>query len=170
MADFDMYAPKLRQLEGGWVDDPDDLGGATMAGVTLATFRRHYGAGRTKAQLRAITHDQWVTCMKPYWNYCRGNLIVNQSVAEIFVDCYVNCGQKGIRAVQKALGVTADGVVGPVTYGRLNALDSKQAFYTIKDARLKYYQAIVNANPSQRKFIHGWFNRVNSFRYERGQS
>lgn len=165
MADFDSYAPKLRKLEGGWVDDPDDPGGATMQGVTLTTFRRYYGADRTKEQLRNITYDQWKTVMRHYWMYCKGNHIVNQSVAEIFCDAYVNGGATAIRAIQRALNVPADGAVGPVTYGRINALDTKTAFYTIKDARLKYYQALVNAKPTLRKFIHGWYNRVNSFTY-----
>ena len=38
MAKFDLYFPKLMQLEGGFVNDPDDAGGATNKGVTLRIF------------------------------------------------------------------------------------------------------------------------------------
>ena len=38
MADIQKYAPKLWRLEGGFVDDPDDHGGATNHGVTLDTY------------------------------------------------------------------------------------------------------------------------------------
>ena len=30
--------------EGGWADHPKDPGGATMKGVTLAPYRRHFGS------------------------------------------------------------------------------------------------------------------------------
>ena len=33
--------------EGGWADHPEDPGGATMKGVTLITFRRHFGEKKT---------------------------------------------------------------------------------------------------------------------------
>ncbi|RVB39026.1 hypothetical protein EN902_14635, partial [Mesorhizobium sp. M7A.F.Ca.CA.001.16.1.1] len=41
--------------EGGWSDNPADPGGATMKGVTLASFRRYVKADATKADLRAIS-------------------------------------------------------------------------------------------------------------------
>ncbi len=34
--------------EGGWADHPKDPGGATMKGVTLITFRRHFGQNQSK--------------------------------------------------------------------------------------------------------------------------
>ena len=39
MADIALFAPKLLALEGGFVNDPDDPGGATNMGVTLGTWR-----------------------------------------------------------------------------------------------------------------------------------
>ena len=38
MANFNKYIPLLTEFEGGYVDDPDDLGGATNMGITYRTF------------------------------------------------------------------------------------------------------------------------------------
>ena len=47
----DNFAACLAQVllsEGGWSDHPADPGGATMKGITLATYRK-YRPGATKA-------------------------------------------------------------------------------------------------------------------------
>ncbi len=43
--------------EGGWSDDPNDPGGATNQGITLATFRDWCGASQTVDDLRDMSHD-----------------------------------------------------------------------------------------------------------------
>jgi len=39
MADVKKLAPFILKWEGGFVNDPDDLGGATNMGVTMATYK-----------------------------------------------------------------------------------------------------------------------------------
>lgn len=41
MADINVLVPLILKWEGGFVNDPDDLGGATNMGVTLATYRQY---------------------------------------------------------------------------------------------------------------------------------
>ncbi|MBQ5796313.1 MAG: peptidoglycan domain protein [Kiritimatiellae bacterium] len=121
MASFDKYAPKLKRWEGGFGNDPDDPGGATMCGVTLATFRAWYGQDKTVADLRRMTDAQWRRIMKDgFWDKCWGDQIKNQSVAEIFVDWVVNSGPAMIKKVQGLVGTTADGVLGPKTLLAIN--------------------------------------------------
>lgn len=165
MANFDLYAPTLKKWEGGWANDPDDRGGATMMGVTIATFRRFFGAHRTEDELRHITPGQWRIVMKTFWDKCKGDEIRNQSIAEIFVDWYVNAGVNAIKRVQKVFGLRADGIVGPLTLAALNRDDSEVVFNRIKDSRISYYRAIVEANPSQKKFLNGWLRRTYSFEF-----
>ena len=38
MADVRKLAPFILKWEGGFVNDPDDLGGATNMGVTIGTY------------------------------------------------------------------------------------------------------------------------------------
>lgn len=165
MANFDKYAPTLKRWEGGFVNDPDDRGGATNMGITLATFRMYYGSSRTVADLKNISYEQWKSIMIKYWNRCQGDRIENQSIAEILVDWHINAGLRAITRTQSALGLKADGIIGAKSLAVLNG-DKKMVFDTIKAARIQYYRNIVAANPSQAKFLNGWLNRVNSFNFQ----
>ena len=165
MADFDKYAPTLKRWEGGWANDPDDRGGATMMGVTIATFRRFFGAERTTEELRQITEEQWRKVMKSFWDNCKGDEIRNQSIAEIFADWHINAGVYAIKRVQKTFGLKIDGIVGNQTLAALNREDSAVVFDRIKNSRISYYRAIVDANPSQKKFLNGWLRRTYSFEF-----
>jgi lysozyme family protein len=67
----------------------------------------------------------------------------------------------GIKRVQKILGVTADGIVGPKTIAAVNAQNPKELFKKVYDGRAAHFNAIVKANPSQKKWLKGWMNRIN---------
>ena len=41
MADVRKLAPFILKWEGGFVNDPDDLGGATNMGVTIGTYEAY---------------------------------------------------------------------------------------------------------------------------------
>ena len=64
MARFELYAPILKEVEGGFVDHPADKGGPTNAGVTLATFKTIFGKDKTVDDLRNMTNAQWKRIMK----------------------------------------------------------------------------------------------------------
>ena len=49
MADVRKLAPFILKWEGGFVNDPDDLGGATNMGVTIGTY------GNRAAMTRMVT-------------------------------------------------------------------------------------------------------------------
>lgn len=164
MADFNLYAPKLKQLEGGFVNDPSDSGGATMMGVTLSTYRKYFGQNKSVEDLKRISNLEWSYIMKTgYWDLCHGDEIRNQSIAEIFVDWSVNSGIAGIRAFQRSQGLRADGIVGPKTLGILNSPNEEVIFNRIKSARESYYRKLSMNNPTLFKFLRGWLNRLNKF-------
>lgn len=60
--------------EGGWSDNAADPGGATMKGITLATFTAwraaQYQSAPTKADLKAISDDE-VTAIYWYWYWLK---------------------------------------------------------------------------------------------------
>lgn len=164
MAKAESLMPFVLRWEGGYCDDPDDRGGATNKGVTLATFRRYYGANATKGQLQAMTDAQWLHIFRRgYWDEFRADEINNQSVADACVDWAWNSGTvKAAKKVQAVLGVTADGIVGQRTLAAINAAQPRQLFAKIKAARLRYVENIAKNNPKQKKFLKGWKNRINS--------
>lgn len=166
MARWIKYMPTLMEHEGGYCNRPNDKGGPTNMGVTLATFRRWYGADRTIADLKAITDCQWCKIMRSYWDNVKGDQIQNQSIAEIFADWHVNAGVNAIKQVQKLFGIKQDGIVGPITLGYLNSPNSEAIFYRIQDQRIAYYTRLAQADPSQQGNLNGWLKRTRSFKYK----
>ena len=167
MADFKAYAKKLIELEGGYVNHPDDQGGPTNLGITLNTFREYCGQGKTIKDLREMSYGVWSEIMKDrYWDKCLGDEIENQSVAEITVDWCINSGLVGLRRVQEIAGVKPDGIAGPKTLEAINGANQQELFERIMSARNQFYIDIVKRNPSQRVFMNGWMNRLGKFKYE----
>lgn len=167
MAEFDKYAPKLLQFEGGYVNHPEDRGGITNKGITLATYREYCGQHKTIKDLQNMSYGTWQKIMKDmYWDKCNADKIENQSLAEIIVDWCVNSGMVGLRKVQEIVGCKPDGIAGPITLSLINTSDAETLFDRLWKARHQFYVNIVKRSPSQKVFMNGWMNRLNSFKFE----
>lgn len=167
MANHLLLIPKVLKWEGGFVNHPNDKGGATNKGVTLSTFRKYFGKTKTVDDLKNITNEQWQYIFKKgFWDRWKADLIKNQSIAELLVDWLYNSGTWGIKYPQQVLGVVPDGVVGSKTIAAINSYPSQEElFYKLWNRRKKHYEDIVKRNPSQKIFLKGWMNRLNSFKY-----
>lgn len=155
----------------GFANDPDDLGGATMCGVTLATFAeycRRKGYPRpTIVRLKAIKYKEWLEILKTmFWDKWKADQINNESIALILVDWVWGSGKYGITIPQRAIGVTADGIVGPKTIAAVNAKDPKQLFDLIRKERLAYIERICRSRPTNLKYKRGWLNRLNDIKFK----
>lgn len=155
----------------GYANDPDDLGGATMVGVTIATYTeycRRKGYPRpTVERLRSMTYDQWLDILKTmFWDQWKADEIANQSVAEILVDWVWASGKYGITIPQKVLGVTVDGVVGPKTLAAVNAQNQAQLFARIVAERKAYIDRICASRPVNNKYKRGWLRRLNALTFK----
>lgn len=154
----------------GFANDPDDLGGATMCGVTLVTFTeycRRKGYPRpTIVRLKAIKYKEWLEILKTmFWDKWKADQINNESIALILVDWVWGSGKYGITIPQKTIGVTADGIVGPKTIAAVNAKDPKQLFDLIRKERLAYIERICRSRPTNVKYKNGWLNRLNDIKF-----
>lgn len=167
MADFNIYAPILLQLEGGYTNHPDDKGGPTNKGITLQTYRQYCGESKTVKDLQNISYGTWQKIMKDmYWDKCLADDIFNQSVAMLVVDWCVNSGMVGLRRVQEIVGTKPDGIAGPKTLIAINSADQSELFERVLNARKQFYVNIVKKNPSQSVFMNGWMNRLAMFHFE----
>lgn len=160
-----------RAKKGGFSNDDADSGGATMVGITLATYtdyckKKNLGTP-TVAKLKAITYETWLDIVKTYyWDKCMASEIVSQSVADIFVDWVYNSGiGNGVKGVQKCVGAIVDGVMGTQTLKAINSKNALDLFNAIKIARYDFYDEICRKKPSQAKFRNGWYNRLNRFNF-----
>lgn len=154
-----------RAMKKGFTNDPLDNGGATMIGVTIGTYRTYcrYRGIKTPsvADLKVLPYKVWRDIVYSlYWSKWKADLIEDQDVANIVVDWVWGSGATTIKKVQNILGVTADGIVGPKTITALNK--DKDIRNKVYSARKVFFENIVKRNPSQKKWLNGWMNRLNS--------
>ena len=166
-------APFILSWEGSFVNDPDDLGGATNKGVTISTWKQcgydKDGDGDIDVlDLKLITEKDMINhVLRPhYWDRWKADQIKNQSVANILVDWVWASGSYGIKIPQQILGVTIDGVVGPKTITALNAQNPKVLFDKIMQERIAFIDRICTSRPANKKFKKGWLNRLNAIKFE----
>ena len=172
MANVNQLAPFILKWEGGFVNDPADLGGATNMGVTIGAWKScgydKDGDGDIDVDdLRLLTREDVVNrVLKPhYWDRWKADEIKSQSVANILVDWVWASGAHGIKIPQRLLGVTVDGIVGPKTIAAVNAKNPRELFDMIKIARFDFIEDICRKRPTNNKFKRGWMNRINDISY-----
>lgn len=167
MADKNKLIPIIKKWEGGYSDNPNDRGGATNSGVTLAVYQSVYGKSKTKNDLKMMTNEQWnYIFTKLYWNKWKADEIKNQSIANILVDWVWMSGLGTIKKIQSLFGLTADGIVGNKTISYINSHDQEEVFNKIWNRRKRFYESLVKNNPSQKVFLKGWMNRLNTYKFQ----
>ena len=144
------------EFEGGWSDHPRDPGGATMMGVTLATFRRWH-PGATKDDLRAISNADLEKIYRVgYWNPARAEELpagVDLSVFDFGVNSGVSRASKHLQAVS---GVKQDGVIGPATISAVNKMDAASVVKAVCARRLSFVRGLKTWST----FGRGWSRRI----------
>lgn len=158
---FENALKHVLEHEGGWSDHPSDPGGATMKGVTLAVFRRHYGSTKTKDELKNISDEQLNAIYRnDYWNKCLCDDIATGLDYVVF-DAAVNSGPgRSAKWLQAVVGAPQDGAIGPTT---LTAVAGKNTIDVINgacDRRLSFLRSLDNWSV----FGKGWGRRVESVR------
>jgi len=173
VASFEKFLPMLLRFEGGYVDDPEDPGGETNKGITMATFqktaRELLGIEPTSENLKALSDAQAGKIYRAlYWDKMCGDAFALQELADIVCDFYVNAGTRATGLLQRVLNamgshVVEDGDIGPASLEALAALPQDEVYRRYKDGRIAYYRSLVEARPALAKFLPGWLNRVNAF-------
>lgn len=149
------------QWEGGYVDHPQDPGGATNMGITFSVLREWRGQPITKQDVRNLTREEAIDIYKAkYWNKVWGD-IMPSGLDLVMMDAGVNSGIfASIRWVQRALGnVNKDGKLGPQTYGAIQKQPNMVEFVEkCVTERLKSVRQFRN----YAVFGRGWENRIAS--------
>ncbi|MGY6531509.1 glycoside hydrolase family 108 protein [Glycocaulis sp.] len=143
--------------EGGYVDHPDDPGGATNFGITLATLQGWRGRSVTKADVKALTKAEAGEIYKArYWDQCRCDELP-EGVDAIVFDAAVNHGPgRAARLLQEALNVGVDGIIGPITMGAAKGADPRELVCEIGARRMVLYGSLAHF----RTFGLGWSRRL----------
>jgi len=183
MDSVDQIAQGIMRREGGYVNDPDDPGGATNHGVTIHTMRRLgldlTGDGQVDAQdVRALTKSQAVQIFIDHYFIKPGIGELPKVLHASVFDMYVNAGNQAIKILQRLLAqfdhpVSVDGGLGPQTINAV-AKVAEMAPNFIADAygieRRNYYYRLADRRISSRKYARrrdggkgGWITRAEEF-------
>ena len=176
-------ASEIVAREGGYVNDPDDPGGATNFGITIHTMR-HLGLDLTRdgkvnaADVRALTRPQAVDIFINH--YFKGPRVADlpEAIHATVFDMYVNAGANAVRILQRLLvemghAIGVDGGIGPQTANASQAAYVDAPNYLADAygiARRNYYYALADARPASRKYARrrdggkgGWIKRAEEF-------
>lgn len=160
MTEFERSLAKVLVLEGGFVNDPDDAGGATNKGVTQAvydTYRKSAGAGRQSVRL--VSDDEVRAIYKSrYWDLVKGDQLP-PGVGYVVFDGGVNSGPgQSVKWLQRALGLKRiDGLVGPETLAAVNSVEDHDSLVA---KILVLREAFLKALKGWKKFGKGWASRI----------
>ena len=176
-------AEDIVRREGGYVNDPDDPGGATNHGVTIHTMRRLGldldGDGLVTADdVKVLSRETAINIfIDHYYHGPRISALPKPLQASVF-DMYVNAGSHAVKILQRLfinmqIDVNVDGVIGPQTIGA-----AERAFRDAPDhlvdaygiARRNYYYALADRRVASRKYARrrdggkgGWIRRAEEF-------
>lgn len=164
--DITPFVAWIKSWEGGYGNDPDDSGGPTNKGITLATFRSVYGRNKTIEDLKRLTDEQWMHIfLTKFWERWKADQIKDINVAFFLVQWVWGSGVNGIKIPQRVLGVDVDGIVGPKTLAAVNARNGRDLFNLLKKEKASYLQRCCISKPANRKYLNGWLNRLDSMKY-----
>jgi lysozyme family protein len=162
MSGFLQALPFVLEMEGGYANHPSDPGGATNFGITQLTYNQwRVAKGLKWANVRHITEEEVQAIYhERYWTdgHCDS---LPWPVSLAHFDACVNHGiGNATKLLQKALGVTPDGVIGPVTEAAIHRADPDRLLNDMGWTRLRFYFDICQRRPASKVFLMGWVLRL----------
>ena len=154
MKTFNEIIEQVLEHEGGYVNDPKDLGGETKYGITKRFYPELNIKELTKEKAKQIYKDD-------YWDKNRVESLP-QELWHIFFDMCVNMGRRtAVKILQRAANskgknIDVDGGMGPATLRAIKNVEAER----VRAYRVKYYSDLITKKPEQEKFYYGWYKRA----------
>jgi lysozyme family protein len=176
-------AEEIVAREGGFVNDPDDPGGATNHGVTIHTLRRlgidvNRDTRIDVADVRALTRAQAVEIYMAHYYTRPGIAALPEALQASVFDMYVNAGANAVKILQRLLTdmgfpCDPDGQIGSQTIRAAQKAHEAAPAHLVDAygiARRNYYYALADGRPASRKYARrkdggkgGWILRAEEF-------
>lgn len=155
---FTTSLASVLQSEGGYVNNPEDRGGATNKGVTQHVYdvwRMEQGRGGQSVKLLSIPETGTIYAQL-YWAPCKCDQLPSGVDYAVF-DFAVNSGvNRACRFLQRAVGAAEDGDIGPATLAAVKAIPPRNIINTLCAERVAFLKTLSNF-PT---FGEGWLDRV----------
>ena len=150
---FDPLFERLMDHEGGYVNHPSDPGGETMWGVTkrVAVAHGYTGAMRNlpKATAKRIADQS-------YWQAMHGDELPRAVAWQVLDAAYNHGNRQAVKFLQRAVGASADGLIGPRTLAAVAAMDENDVLFLFLAERLEFFTNLR----IWEKFGKGWARRI----------
>lgn len=176
MTKFNLALSKVLSHEGGYVNDPDDLGGETYKGIARNSHGSWPGwkiidnSKKNKSFPVNLVNDvnlqQLVEnfYLDNFWQPLKADQIDNQTSADSLFDFAVNTGlTTSTRLVQTIVGAKIDGIMGEQTLNKINSMDFGHFQAALTVAKIEYYMNIIRKRSTSKKYLFGWITRALSF-------
>jgi lysozyme family protein len=189
MADFNKAIAHLLQVEGGYVNDSSDPGGATNFGISLRFLKDHVGDANILKltdydhdgdldanDIRHLTKEAAAQVYRiEFWDKYQYDRFYDLTAIKLF-DMSVNMGPTQAHKIfQKALNtftvknnrvLIIDGQLGPNSFNKFSQVviqySESQLLDAIRIQQMDFYTTLVIQKPELAKFLVGWKNRVYS--------
>ena len=166
----------LRQ-ESGYANVSGDLGGETYRGITRKNFPKWDGwkivdEDKPLKNRQIIDNEELENNVMDFYYDNFYTPMKIDKVEDMLISghllCHgVNAGIKtSVKLLQKAVinvynvKISVDGMIGSTTLKYTNGAKTNEVAREFIEQRNQYYKNLVSKNPSQRKFLNGWLNRV----------
>ena len=183
MQSVEAIAKEIVSREGGYVNDPDDPGGATKYGVTIGTMK---GLGLdlngdgdvTIKDVKALTKAHAVEIFVDHYFTAPGISQLPEPIQASVFDMYVNAGKNAVKILQRLVRdmgqkIAVDGIIGPQTSAAVSSAFAAAPNHFADAygiARRNYYYRIGDRRPASRKYAlrrnggkGGWITRAEEF-------
>lgn len=162
---------KIIDVEGGYVDDPNDSGGETNYGITVKVARENNYSGDMRDLPRDLAFDIY---SRKYWDSLNGDNLVFSSpkIAAEVIDTGVNVGtERAAMFLQRALNVlnrseklyddiAVDGSIGNKTLialaNYLKERDESTLNTALNCLQGAFYISLAERREKDERFVYGW--------------
>lgn len=158
---YDSALKRLLAHEGGYSNNPADPGGPTNFGITIADYRRYVKPNAGAGDVKAMKVDDAKKIYRAkYWDAQKCDDLPAGVDYAVF-DYGVNSGiGRSAKVLQRIVGVTADGSIGPNTLDAVATLKPANLINAICDERLAFLKRLKTWSV----FGRGWGRRVSEVR------
>lgn len=155
---------KVGISEGGFTLNRADRGNYTAGkligtnhGISAPVLREWLGRIPTRLEMQNLAKSKADRIYRAkYYDAVRFNDMPS-GLDHALVDYAINSGpNRAIKELQRVLGITADGVIGPVTMRTVNKADTADTIRLLMKRRLSFLQRLR----SWKTFGRGWKSRV----------
>lgn len=176
MADFRHFVTHVFKVEGGYSKSKSDKGNynskgqlvGTKYGISAPTLEHHLSKIVSVKDMLNLAKETALKIYKTlYWDVCKTDKFLSQSVANIIADHSVNASPlKASRLLYDVVNTHFGGnlkvksIISSELVDKVNSLSQELLFEKIKAERIQYYKNIGGVH------LKGWLKRMSTFNFE----